>query len=118
MKFNTTAMLSLLAAYAQAWELTVTMTDGRHVTTHGTFDSGCETYDFASKQQLITNIHTWLMNHLAVTKPVNKAVFKESTFAKTFELYEQAGCGGRVSYRENGGTHTLVPRTIKSYKVY
>ena len=50
MKFTTsTIIISLLAASTQAWELTVWLTDGRHVTTHGTKNSGCVTYDFASE---------------------------------------------------------------------
>jgi hypothetical protein len=50
MKFTTSAiMLSLLAASTQAWELTVWMKDGRHVTTNGNRDSGCKTYSFNSK---------------------------------------------------------------------
>lgn len=50
MKFSSSAIiLSALVASTQAWELTVWMKDGRHVTTHGTTNSGCVTYDFNSK---------------------------------------------------------------------
>jgi len=54
----------------------------------------------------------------AVSKPVKKAEFKDSTFAKTFELYPQANCGGKVSYRNKEGNYDITPRTVKSYKVY
>ncbi|KAF2822502.1 hypothetical protein CC86DRAFT_469851 [Ophiobolus disseminans] len=102
MKFTTsTIIVSILAASTQAWELTVWMTDGRHVTSHGTKNSGCVTYDFA------------------MTRAVNKAEFKDSLLADTFELYTQEKCGGKVSYRSGEGSHAVTPaRTIKSYKVY
>lgn len=54
-----------------------------------------------------------------VTSPVNKAEFKDSAFADTFELYAQADCGGSVSFREGKGSHDVTPaRVIKSYEVY
>jgi len=54
MKFTTTALTTLLlTASAQAWELKVTMTDGRHVSSHGTLDSNCKTYDFDSEYSLL-----------------------------------------------------------------
>lgn len=90
-----------LTTAANAWELTVWMNNGKHVTTHGTFDSGCVTYDFD------------------MSSPVKRAIFSKSIWAGTFELYEQANCRGKVSYREGQGEHLIVPaRVIKSYKVY
>lgn len=60
-----------------------------------------------------------MTNDMIVNSPVNKAAFKDSAFADTFELYEKAKCAGSVSYREGEGTHTVTPaRTIRSYKVY
>jgi hypothetical protein len=53
MQFSTTAIIAFLAASAHAWELTVTMADSRKVTTHGTKNSGCITYDFDSKPILL-----------------------------------------------------------------
>lgn len=103
MKLSTTSLLipCLLSATANAWDLTVWMKDGRHVTARGTQNSGCVTYDFS------------------MTSPVNKAVFHESLLADTFELYEQAGCIPSVSYKEHDGEHTVAPaRIIRSYKVY
>ena len=95
------AVLSLLlAATASAWDLTVYMSDGRSVKSHGTTNSGCVTYDFD------------------MSSPVNRAVFHDSAFADTFELYTQEKCGGKVSYREGKGDHSMNARIIKSYKVY
>jgi hypothetical protein len=54
MQFSTTAIIAFLAASAHAWELTVTMADSRKVTTHGTKNSGCITYDFDSKHFLLS----------------------------------------------------------------
>ncbi|KAH8723840.1 hypothetical protein GQ44DRAFT_760815 [Phaeosphaeriaceae sp. PMI808] len=102
MKFSSSAIIiSALVASTQAWELTVWLTDGRHVTTHGTKNSGCVTYDFD------------------MNRGVNKAEFKDSLLADTFELYAAANCAGRVSYRSGEGSHTVTPsRIIRSYKVY
>lgn len=101
LSISTVIIPCLLSITASAWELTINMADGRHVTSHGTLNSDCVTYDFD------------------MSSPVNRAIFTESTFADTFELYEQANCGGRVSYRENGGNHVVTPaRIIRSYKVY
>ncbi|EUC36383.1 hypothetical protein COCVIDRAFT_20584 [Bipolaris victoriae FI3] len=103
MKIPTSAILLplFLTTATNAWELTVWLNNGKHVTAHGTRNSGCVTYDFD------------------MNSPVKRAKFKESTFADTFELYEKEKCGGRVSYRENGGDYQIVPpRIIKSYKVY
>jgi hypothetical protein len=122
MKFTTsTIILSILAASTQAWELTVWLKDGRHVTTHGTQNSGCQTYDFNSKyfSSLLFLPYNKKLTSTLVNSPVNKAVFKDSTFADTFELYEKEKCGGKVSYRSGDGTHTVTPaRVIKSYKAY
>ncbi|EMD63749.1 hypothetical protein COCSADRAFT_331252 [Bipolaris sorokiniana ND90Pr] len=91
----------LLTTTTNAWELTIWLANGKHVTTHGTIDSGCVTYNFN------------------MNSPVNRAVFSKSFWAKTFELYEHKNCRGKASYREGQGEHSVVPpRIIKSYKVY
>lgn len=98
----TSVILLASSAIVSAWELTLYMEDGGHVTATGTFNSGCVDWDFDMTRS-----------------PVNRAVFSDSFFADTFELYEGKGCNPPVSYREGAGDHIVQPsRVIQSYKAY
>ncbi|EUC48135.1 hypothetical protein COCMIDRAFT_24021 [Bipolaris oryzae ATCC 44560] len=103
MKFSTSAILLpiFLSTATNAWELTLWKINGQHITTNGHLPSGCVTfiYDMSS--------------------PVNRAVFSEGLIVNTFELYEEENCGGKVSYRDGQGEHSIKPpRVIKSYRAY
>jgi len=96
------ASSATVSAWPNAWRLDIYLVDGGHATSHGTQNSGCVNWDLD-----------------VARSPVKRAVFKEGTFADTFELYAARDCKLPVSYRENGGDHTLTPpRTIRSYKAY
>ena len=105
MKFFSVATSVILlgsAAAVPAWELTLYRADGRSVNAYGTVNSGCVNWDFDM-----------------TTSPVNRAVFSESAYADTFELYEGKECQEPVSYREGKGDHAVnPPRVIQSYSVY
>ena len=105
MKIPTVAaiLLPLLAASsANAWELTVSYAEGGSITSHGTTNSGCVNYGLDDRG-----------------RKVNRAKFKDSLLADTFELYTQKNCKGKVSYRNGEGSHKVSPaRRIQSYKVY
>lgn len=94
------AVFVFVTITASAWDLTVYTDDGRHVESDGTVNSDCVNYD------------------VDMNSPVNRAVFQGSTFADTFELYENKNCQAPVSYRNGEGDFTLTPRKIQSYNVY
>jgi hypothetical protein len=93
---------TVFAQWPNDWHLDVYLADGGHAYAHGRLNSGCVNWNLDIPRS-----------------PVTRAVFQEGTFACTFELYEARDCNPPISYRENGGEHTLTPpRTIRSYKVY
>jgi len=99
---NILSALALTTA-AAAWNLDLYGTDGRHVNFHGKKNTGCIDISF-----------TPALN-------VKRANFNPATSflpdPDTFELYVRKGCDG-LSYRNNGGDHTLNPaRIIRSYKI-
>ncbi|AEO56617.1 hypothetical protein MYCTH_2301722 [Thermothelomyces thermophilus ATCC 42464] len=92
-------LVTALLPLASAWKLQLWTTDKRHVTAHGTTNSGCKNLAFSP-----------VLN-------VNKLKFEESAFADTVELYVNKNCDG-LSYRNDGGTYNIKARKIRSYKVY
>ncbi|KAH8895664.1 hypothetical protein GQ53DRAFT_641051 [Thozetella sp. PMI_491] len=97
---NTIVTILYAAVSTAAWKLDLWGTDGRHTSMHGRLDA-CNDISFTP------------------TINVNRAKFVDEVLdtVSTFELYVDAGCHG-LSYRNNGGDFSLVPRKIKSYKVY
>ncbi|EEP80853.1 predicted protein [Uncinocarpus reesii 1704] len=102
MKLSAVTFLSCLAL-SSAWKLDLYASDKRHVSTHGTRDSGCKNIDFSPALK------------------VNRANFRPATNnwpdPGTFELYVNKNCK-KLSYRNDKGNHKMTARTIRSYKVY
>lgn len=89
------------AGAVSAWDLTLFMDDGRQVAASGIFGSGCVNKDFD-----------------LTSAPVNRAVFHETLFAHTFELYEGNDCQTPPSFHNGKGDFKLTPaKPTKSYKV-
>jgi hypothetical protein len=108
MKLTSILSLVLLTSTAAAWptinswELRIEKNDGSHAEMHGRVNSGC------------VNLGS------DTTSPVHTAIFKEGTFADTFELYSESGCAstGR-RFREGAGKFAVKPNfRVKSYNVY
>lgn len=97
----TLLLIALTSTVASAWKLELSG-GGRKVSMHGTKDSGCKNISFSPV--------------LSVTK----AKFSPKTDwypdPNTFELYSGRNCAG-LSYRNDGGTHKMKARKIRSYKV-
>ncbi|PYH42136.1 uncharacterized protein BP01DRAFT_385802 [Aspergillus saccharolyticus JOP 1030-1] len=101
MHLLSTILISLLACHATAWSLTIHFIDGGHITSNGRLNSGCKAYDL-----------------LVGNRQVDRAEFKGSTFADTFELFSDKDCRNLV-YRNGGGNHRVQPpRQVRAYKVY
>lgn len=77
MKFTSSAIiLSVLAASTQAWELTVHTNNGGHITSHGTVNSGCVNYDFASKSSILSTTQpNYLQGAIFFKKKTDQANF-------------------------------------------
>ncbi|KAH7152793.1 hypothetical protein EDB81DRAFT_757824 [Dactylonectria macrodidyma] len=96
-------LLATLLPLASSWTLDVWTTDGRSSNMHGTADADCNNIDFTPALD------------------VNRVHFNPDTDwfpdPDTFELYVEPGCVG-LSYRNGEGDYAIVPRVIRSYKVY
>ncbi|KAK0732087.1 hypothetical protein B0H67DRAFT_475604 [Lasiosphaeris hirsuta] len=92
------APILFFAGLASAWRLEVWSNNNEHLNMHGTTNSGCINFDVGALN-------------------INHAKFTESTFADTFELYQNRNCDV-LKYRNGGGDYTFNVKTIRSYKVY
>ncbi|KAK4244538.1 hypothetical protein P885DRAFT_41429 [Corynascus similis CBS 632.67] len=95
--------VAALVPLASAWKLDLWSKDGRHVTMHGTKDSGCKNIAFTP----VLNVKKLKFNRATDWYPD----------PSTVELYANRNCDG-LSYRNGGGTYNISPRKIRSYKVY
>ena len=96
MKVSTPVLLFF--GLASAWELDIWSTNNEHLAMHGTVNSGC------------VNLGVGALK-------INHARFSESSFADTFELYENRNCDVK-KYSNGDGDWTFNTKTVRSYKVY
>jgi hypothetical protein len=90
-----------LASSIQAWTLTVTQSNGRKITSHGTFNSGCVNYGDL------------------MTTTVNRIDFEGSAFVDTVEIWSQLGCSGDLIVAWSSPAHGSIPtQSVWSYRAY
>ncbi len=99
MKTTGVAVPLICALSTRAWDLTITATDGRSANMHGWWGLDCE--------------------NMVFFPPLNikHVTFHETTFAHTFELFTDDNCK-RTSYVNSNGDFDVVPRVVRSYRIY